>query len=278
MRMKIHPTVPSSSGDLITPLPFPISRESSRGSHRFPSRGQEGPPTWWETPLSAQAEPPRQVCRWVTRSHRLAHSSASLQGTRGRAPFPVTPGSLPAAGSLKPHGGHSMGTALKGRQGSSGPQSLEVVQAGPSPEEGRMAPPCEVSPLRLSWQVSLGLSLPSGSGWGKGPLSHWTRHEGRPPHPLQLAGPALTSRALPEPGGAFRGLADGTSVGNLLCNKTTHKVKCRLKPLCLQGSGFYGVACLGEAGTSPLTTRVGSAERVGPQGLRGDSGSHEGAV
>ena len=126
-----------------------------------------------------------------------------------------TPGSLPAAGSLKPHGGHSMGTALKGRQGSSGPQSLEVVQAGPSPEEGRMAPPCEVSPLRLSWQVSLGLSLLSRSGWGKGPLSHWTRHEGRPPHPLQLAGPALTSRALPEPGGAFRGLADGTSVGNL---------------------------------------------------------------
>ena len=73
-------------------------------------------------------------------------------------------------------------------------------------------------------------------------MSHWTRHEGRPPHPLQLAGPALTSRALPEPGGAFRGLADGTSVGNLLCNKTTHKVKCRLKPLCLQGSGFYGVS------------------------------------
>ena len=44
VRMKIHPTVPSSSGELITPLPFPISRESSRGSHGFPFRGQEGPP------------------------------------------------------------------------------------------------------------------------------------------------------------------------------------------------------------------------------------------
>ena len=171
VRMNIHPTVPSSSGELITPLPFPISRESSMGSHRFPSRGQDIPPIQWETPLSAQAESPRQVCRWVTWSQRLAHGPASLQGTRGRAPFPVTPGSLPAAGSLEPHGGHSTGTALNGPQGSSGPQTSEVVQAGPSPQEGHAVPPCEVSPLGLSWQVSLGLSLPSGSGWGKGPLS-----------------------------------------------------------------------------------------------------------
>ena len=77
---------------------------------------------------------------------------------------------------------------------------------------------------------------------GKGALESLDQARGQTPHPLQLAGPALTSRALPEPGGAFRGLADGTSVGNLLCNKTTHKVKCRLKPLCLQGSGFYGVS------------------------------------
>ena len=164
--MNIHPTVPSSSGELITPLPFPISRESSMGSHRFPSRGQDIPPIQWETPLSAQAESPRQVCRWVTWSQRLAHGPASLQGTRGRAPFPVTPGSLPAAGSLEPHGGHSTGTALNGPQGSSGPQTSEVVQAGPSPQEGHAVPPCEVSPLGLSWQVSLGLSLPSGPGWG----------------------------------------------------------------------------------------------------------------
>ena len=75
-----------------------------------------------------------------------------------------------------------------------------------------------------------------------------------------------------------QGPADGAPVGSLLCNKTTHKVKCRLKPLCLRGSGFYVVACLGEAGTCLLAARVGSAERVGPQGLRGDSGSHKAAV
>lgn len=61
-------------------------------------------------------------------------------------------------------------------------------------------------------------------------------------------------------------------MGNLLCNKTTHKVKCRLKPLCLRGSGFYVVACLGEAGTCLLAARVGSAERVGPRGFVGTVG------
>lgn len=113
---------------------------------------------------------------------------------------------------------------------------------------------------------------------GRGALESLGQARGQTPPPLQLAGPAVTSRALPEPSGAFRGSADGTSVRNLLCNKTTHKVKCRLKSLCLRGSSFYGVACLGEAGTSPLATRVGSAEWVGPQGLRGDSGSHEAVV
>ena len=44
-------------------------------------------------------------------------------------------------------------------------------------------------------------------------------------------------------------------MGNLLCNKTAHKVMCRLKPPCLRGIGFYVVAGLGEAGTSPLASR-----------------------
>lgn len=64
---------------------------------------------------------------------------------------------------------------------------------------------------------------------GRGALESLGQARGQTPHPLQLAGPAVTSRALPEPSGAFRGSADGTSVRNLLCNKTTHKVKCRLK-------------------------------------------------
>lgn len=170
VRMNIHPTVPSSSGELITPLPFPISRESSTGSHRFPSSGQDVPPIRWETPLSAQAEPRRQACRWVTEPEAGTRPCFAPRHTRP-SPFPVTPGSLPAAGSLEPHGGHSTGTALNGPQGSSGPQTSEVVQAGPSPQEGHAVLPCEASPLGLSWQVSLGLSLPSGSGWGKGPLS-----------------------------------------------------------------------------------------------------------
>ena len=77
-------------------------------------------------------------------------------------------------------------------------RASEVVRAGPSPEEGPTVPPCEVCPLGLSWQVLLGLSLPRGSGWGKGPLGHWTG-PWADPHPLQLAGPAVTRRAMPEP-------------------------------------------------------------------------------
>ena len=78
VRMTMHPTVPSSSGELITPLRLPISRESIRGSHRFPSGDQEGPPIRWETPLPAQAEAPRQVCMWAAQSQKA--------GTRPRFP------------------------------------------------------------------------------------------------------------------------------------------------------------------------------------------------
>ena len=88
VRMTIHPTVPSSSGELITPLPLPISRESSRGSHGFPSGDQEGPPIRWETPLPAQAEAPRQVCRWVPQSQKAGTRPCFPPRPTRPSPFP----------------------------------------------------------------------------------------------------------------------------------------------------------------------------------------------
>ena len=143
-------------------------------------------------------KPPDKSAGGCLRARRLAHGPASLRGPRGPALFPVTSGSLPPAGSLQPHGATPLGTALNGPPGSSGPQSLRGRPGWPPPEEGPMVPPCEVRPLGLSWRVLLGLSLPRGSGWGKGPLGHWTG-PWADPHPLQLAGPAVTRRAMPEP-------------------------------------------------------------------------------
>lgn len=88
VRMTIHPTVPSSSGELITPLPLPISRESSRGSRRFPSGDQEGPPIRWEIPLPTQAEAPRQVCRWVTQSQKAGTRPCFPPRHTRPSPFP----------------------------------------------------------------------------------------------------------------------------------------------------------------------------------------------
>ena len=56
------------------------------------------------------------------------------------------------------------------------------------------------------------------------------------------------------------------------------KVKCRLKAAFPRGISFYVTACLGEAGTSLLTIRLGSAGDVGPQGLHRGRGPHEAAV
>lgn len=156
----------------------------------------------WETPLSAQAEPRRQACRWVTEPEAGTRPCFASKAHEAE-PLPVTPGSLPPQQPLwsPATGGHSTGTA----QWSSRvlrPADLRGRPGWPQPTGGHGAS-LQVSPLSLSWQVSLGLSLPSGSGWGKGPC-HWTGHEGRPPHPLQLAGPTLTSRTN-EPSGASGG-------------------------------------------------------------------------